>query len=88
MLIDGAFESRVLANMNAALDRVCEQAARGQEHSVRKRVANEIIKCARSGKTALDDLMEAGRRGLAKTKPQRSKSVRLRSRPRRPNPKN
>ena len=53
MLIDGAFESHVLTNMNAALDRVCEQAARGQEHSVRKRVAKEIIKCARRKDLAL-----------------------------------
>lgn len=64
MLIEGAFASPVLANMNAALDRVCEKAAHGQEHSVRKRVAKEIIKCARSGRTTLDDLMEAGQRAL------------------------
>jgi hypothetical protein len=64
MLIDGAFETRVLTNMNIALDRVCENAARGQEHSVRKRVAAQIIKCARNGKTTLTDLTAAGRRAL------------------------
>ena len=66
MLIEGAFNSRTLANMNVALDRVCETAANGEQHSVRKRVAKQIIKCARSGKTALGDLTAAGQRGLIK----------------------
>jgi hypothetical protein len=64
MLIGGTFNSRTLANMNAALDRVCEQAAHGEKHPVRKRVARQIIKCARSGKTMLGELMAAGQRGL------------------------
>jgi hypothetical protein len=69
MLIDGAFDSRTLANMNVALDRVCEKAAHGEDHSVRKRVARQIIKCARSGKTTLSDLTAAGQRGLIKALP-------------------
>ena len=69
MLIDGAFDSRTLANMNVALDRVCEKAAHGEEHSVRKRVARQIIKCARRGKTTLSDLTAAGQRGLIKVLP-------------------
>ena len=64
MLIEGAFDSRALANMNIALDRVCEKAANGQKHSVRKRVAKQIIKCARGGRTTLGDLTAAGRRAL------------------------
>lgn len=64
MLIEGTFDSRALANMNVALDRVCEKAAHGQEHSVRKRVAKQIIKCARSGKTTLGDLTAAGQSAL------------------------
>lgn len=64
MLIGGAFDSRALTNMNIALDRVCENAARGQEHCVRKRVAKQIIKCARGGNTTLDDLTAAGQRAL------------------------
>jgi hypothetical protein len=66
MLIEGAFNSRTLANMNVALDRVCETAADGAQHSVRKRVAKQIIKCARNGKTTLSDLTAAGQRGLIK----------------------
>jgi hypothetical protein len=64
MLINGAFDRRTFANMNVALDRVCETAARGEDHAVRKRVAKQIIKCARSGKTTLGELTAAGQRGL------------------------
>ena len=64
MLIEGGFDSRTLANMNVALDRVCEKAANGEDHLVRKRVAKSIVKCARSGKTSLGELTAAGQRGL------------------------
>lgn len=69
MSIEGSFDSRALANMNTALDRVCERTVRGQEHSVRKRVAKQIIKCARSGRTTLGDLTAAGRRALIEIVP-------------------
>ena len=72
MLIEGSFDSCALATMNIALDRVCEKAAHGQEHSVRKRVARQIIKCARSGRTTLGDLTAAGRRALIETVPNRN----------------
>jgi hypothetical protein len=69
MLIDGAFDSRTLANMNVALDRVCEKAAQGEDHSVRKRVARQIIRCARGGKITLGELTAAGHRGLIRALP-------------------
>jgi hypothetical protein len=69
MSIDGAFDSRTLANMNVALDRVCENAAHGEDHAVRKRVAKQIIKCARNGKTTLGELTAAGQRGLIRALP-------------------
>jgi hypothetical protein len=64
MPINGDFDSRTLANMNVALDRVCETTAHGEDHAVRKRVAKQIIKCARRGKTTLTELTAAGQRGL------------------------
>jgi hypothetical protein len=64
MLIEGAFDSRTLANMNVALDRVCEKAAHGEDHAVRRRVAKQIIRCARGGKITLGELTAAGHRGL------------------------
>jgi hypothetical protein len=72
MLIDGAFDSRTLANMNVALDRVCEKAAQGEDYAVRKRIARQIVKCARSGKTTLGELTAAGHRGLITALPTRT----------------
>jgi hypothetical protein len=69
MLIEGTFDSRALANMNIALDRVCEKVSGGEKHSVRRRVARQIIKCARSGRTTLGDLTAAGRRALIEVVP-------------------
>ena len=69
MLIEGTFDSRALANMNIALDRVCEKVANGQKHSVRKRAARQIVKCARSGRTTLGDLTAAGRRAFIELVP-------------------
>jgi hypothetical protein len=65
-MIEGKFDSRTLANMNVALDRVCERAPHGEDHVVRKRVAKQIIRCASSGKTTLSDLTAAGQRALIK----------------------
>jgi hypothetical protein len=64
MLIEAAFDSRTLANMEVALDRVCETVADGESHAVRKRIAKHIIQCARCGRTTLDDLTAAAQRGL------------------------
>ncbi|WP_407154311.1 hypothetical protein [Bradyrhizobium sp. STM 3557] len=64
MLINRAFDRRTLAKMQVALDRVCETAKHGESHAVRKRIAEHIIRCARRGKTTLDELTAAGQRGL------------------------
>ena len=63
-MIEGDFDSRTLTMMNAALDCVCEKVPRGEEYAVRKRIAKQIIKCAKSGKTTLSDLTAAGQRAL------------------------
>ena len=65
-MIAGKFDSRTFANMNVALDRVCEKVPHGEDHVVRKRVAKQIIKCATSGRTTLSDLTAAGQRALIK----------------------
>jgi hypothetical protein len=64
MMIEGSFEPRVQANMDVALERVCGKAPDGQRHDVRKRVAKAILQCAKSGKTALGALTEAGENAL------------------------
>jgi hypothetical protein len=63
-MIEGTFDSRTLARMNLALDRVCQTVVGGEAHSVRKRVARRIIKCARSGKTTVEELTNAGERAV------------------------
>ena len=65
-MIVGTFDSRTLARMNLALDRVCKTVIGGEAHSVRKRVARRIIKCARSGKTSVDELTTAGQRAVVR----------------------
>jgi hypothetical protein len=68
-MIEGKFDSKTLAKMNVALDRICEQMQHGERHSVRKRVARQIIRCAESGETTLADLIAAGERALSELAP-------------------
>jgi hypothetical protein len=63
-MIEETFDSRTIARMNLALDCVCQTVVGGEAHSVRKRVARRIIKCARSGKTTVEELMTAGERAV------------------------
>jgi hypothetical protein len=63
-MIEEVFDSRTLAKMNVALDRVCAKVASGELHAIRKRVAEHIIRCAASGKTTLGELTAAGHRAL------------------------
>jgi hypothetical protein len=72
---EGDFDSKTLAKMNFALDRVCETALRGEQHAFRKRIAREIMKCARSGKTTLGELTSAGERALDELPPQKDSSL-------------
>ncbi|WP_291711392.1 hypothetical protein [Bradyrhizobium sp.] len=59
--------------MNLALERVCQTVIGGEAHSVRKRVARRIIKCARSGKTTVEELTNAGERAVMRfTRSQRT----------------
>ena len=53
-MIEGDFDRWTLANMDAALDEVCRSVPRGEEHAIRKRIARQIIKCAKSGRTTLE----------------------------------
>jgi hypothetical protein len=65
-MIEETFDSRTLAKMKLALDLVCGTLVDGEAHSVRKRVARRIIKCAHGGKTSLDELTSAGKRAGAR----------------------
>ena len=74
-MIASDFDSRTLANMDFALERVCEKSPLGEQHDVRKHVAEAIIRCARSGDTTLGALTEAGERALSHTAESRQKSA-------------
>ncbi|WGS21569.1 MULTISPECIES: hypothetical protein [unclassified Bradyrhizobium] len=65
-MIEERFDSRTLAAMSAALDHVCADALHGEEHATRKRVARQIIRCAKSGRTTLIELTEAGQQAVVK----------------------
>jgi hypothetical protein len=52
-MIEGSFSARTFAFMNVALDRVCQHTPLGEQHDVRERVAQGIIRCAKSGRTTL-----------------------------------
>jgi hypothetical protein len=45
---EGNFDARTLFCMNVALDRVCEHTPLGEQHEVRERVAQGIIRSAKS----------------------------------------
>ena len=74
-MIEGDFNPRTLANMNVALERVCARTPLGQQHEVRKRVARGIIRCAKTGKTTLGALTQAGERALSRIPEKRPRSA-------------
>ena len=63
-MIEDSFDIRTAANMEVALDRVCGKTPTGEQHDVRKRVAQAILVCAKSGKITLGALTEAGEKAL------------------------
>ena len=61
MLIADSFDSRTLANMEAALERACKLLAAGSDHyDARRHIATRILQCAESGDKTLGGLTEAG----------------------------
>jgi hypothetical protein len=67
------FDRETMAKMEVALDTVCQRFPYGGKHDVRKHAAQSILRCAKSGNTGLDALVDAGERALEHSpiKPQR-----------------
>ena len=63
-MVEGSFDTRTLANMEVALARVCGKSPSGEQHDFRKRVAQAIVRCAKSGKITLGPLTEAAEKVL------------------------
>jgi hypothetical protein len=62
------FDQSTIANMTAALDFVCKKIPAEEDSTqLRKQIADEIVRCARSGKHNLGALQEAGLRVLKVT---------------------
>lgn len=59
-MIEERFDARTLANMNVALERVCQRSPDGEDHRFRKMVARRIIQYAKMGKKTLGALTRAG----------------------------
>jgi len=63
MLID--FDQNTLANMTAALDTVCKRIPADKDsHDLRRRIGDEIIACAHSGRRNYVDFETAGQKIL------------------------
>ena len=59
------FDHRTMAAIEVALEKACACWPNGGKHNLRKRVAQSIIRCAKSGNTSLDALTDAGERARA-----------------------
>jgi hypothetical protein len=69
------FDARAQANMEVALDRVCSRRPDSENHEVRKRVAEHILRSARKGETTLAALTAAGEALLTKRSERGRKSA-------------
>jgi hypothetical protein len=62
------FDQTTIANMTAALDHVCKRIPAGRDSSeLRKRIAVELLRCARLGERTLVELEAVGLRFLRDT---------------------
>ena len=79
------FDRPTMVAMEVALEKACERWPNGGKHSCRKRIDQSIIRCARTGNTSLDMLIEAGERAIAQLPQSGRGSARLKSADIRPN---
>jgi hypothetical protein len=60
------FDQTTMARMTAALEYVCRKIPTERDcQETRKRIAERIVSCARTGKRSQEDLQEAGLEALA-----------------------
>ncbi len=63
-MISEHFDTRTRINMKLALDRVCRHRPGGEDHGFRSSVAENIIRCALTGRTGIGQLVDAGERAM------------------------
>ena len=62
------FDQNTIANTTAALDYVCKKIPADRDSTeLRKRIADELVQCAQSGKRTVIDLQDAGLKILKST---------------------
>ena len=61
------FDRRTAANLEVALETVCQKLPNGGNHETRKRVAEALLRAAKCGHRNLGDLDIVGRRALRET---------------------
>ena len=74
-----------MAAMEVALEKACACWPNGGQHNLRKRVAQSIIQCAKTGNAGLDALTEAGERALVQLPQSGRRSAKLKGADIRPN---
>ena len=79
------FDRRTMAAMEIALEKACACWPNGGQHNLRKRVAQSIIQCAKTGSTSLDALIEAGERAIVQLSQSSRGSAKLKGADIRPN---
>ena len=71
-MISEHFDTRTRINMKLALERVCRERLRGEDHGFRRSVAENIIRCAHAGRTGIGQLVDAGERAVIRTQVERA----------------
>jgi hypothetical protein len=62
------FDQTTIANMTAALDFVCKKIPSDKDsNELRKRIGDELVRCARMGRRSLIDLQQAGMKVMEET---------------------
>jgi hypothetical protein len=59
-------DERTKSRLEFILDEICATLPRGGDHESRKFVAEQLVLCARAGKTTLEELAYAGQRALVR----------------------
>jgi hypothetical protein len=60
-MIADSFDARTLANMEIALERACDAlGSESAKHHIRRRIARNILRCAKNGDMTLNGLTAAG----------------------------
>ncbi|UPT83455.1 hypothetical protein HAP41_0000023710 [Bradyrhizobium barranii subsp. apii] len=70
-MISEHFDTRTRINMKLALDRVCRNRPVGEDHCFRRSVAENIIRCALTGRTGIGQLVDAGELAVIRTRSER-----------------